>query len=83
MEASIHIAETKLEQRESQLREKEHKEAFLLEEREELNADLQEKVDEISRLTGQLADQEMAFQREQLAMKEMHTLIVRLQDKAA
>ena len=33
-------------------------------------------------MSQQICDQQMAIHREQLAMKEMHTLIVRLQDKA-
>lgn len=47
-----------------------------------MEAELQERTDEIARMTQQMVDQEMAMQREKLAMREMHTLIVRLQDKA-
>ena len=42
-----------------------------------------EKDEEIAEMRQKMVDQEMAMQREQLAMREMHTLIVRLQDKAA
>jgi len=48
-----------------------------------MEAELKESGDEISRLTQELANQEIAMEREKLAMREMHTLIVRLQDKAA
>ena len=61
LEASIHIAETKLEQRESQLREKVSNEAFLLRQKDDMEAELTERHEEISRLTSQLADQEIAF----------------------
>ena len=43
-----------------------------------MSAELAERTEEIVRLTKELANQEMAMQREKLAMREMHTLIVRL-----
>jgi len=48
-----------------------------------LELELTDKNEEIARLSQELANQVIAMQREKLAVREMHTLVVRLQDKAA
>ena len=77
------MAESKLEQKEAMLRQKDQDQACLLDQRNQLQTELKERDEEISEMRQKMVDQEMAMQREQLAMREMHTLIVRLQDKAA
>ena len=51
LEASIHIAESKLEQRENLLRQKEYDQARLVEDQERLQIELNERSEEIARLT--------------------------------
>lgn len=77
------MAESRLEQKDQILKQKDQTEQELMETNEQMHAELQEQNAEIDRLTEQMAQQEHAAQLEKMAMKEMHTLIVRLQDKAA
>ena len=51
LEASIHIAESKLEQKENLLRQKEYDQARLVEDQERLQIELNERSEEIARLT--------------------------------
>ena len=55
LEASISIAEHKLAQKEQQLRQREQIEGELLDEKDNLNAELVERNEEIARMQEQMA----------------------------
>ena len=74
LEASISVAEHKLAQKEQQLRQRAHAEVQLQDERDNLRAELAERIEEVARMQQEIDKQTKAVAKGRVASKEMVTL---------